>query len=188
MSAAPLVDWFSEFAQSLTDVERQAIHAWLNLGYLDIRNYQLTGLGDANVVKDEQNLGTALGKAVICQKPVYRGLSAVKWRPDAMEYLKNRINGDEVHELLCHDSASLIEDIGRAFTRTGPDDEEHNLSVFLKIRPKTARYLAPFKHKAKDEGEVVLLCGSRYQRISAVRKPDPKPNLEFWELEFEEIV
>ena len=179
---------FNEFEQALTDDEKNAIKAWLGVRYEAIRTYQQTGVGDATVVQFERNLNTALAKAVICQKTVYRGLSAGNWRPDAIKYIRTILVGPETFKLPCHDSASVIESIGRAFTFTESDDEERHLAVLLKVQPKTARYLAPFQHEAKHEDEVVLLHETEYRRASAKRMSNPKPNLELWELELEEVV
>ena len=81
--------------QSLTDDERKAIEAWLGIWYEAIRYYQLTGSGDATVVQLEWNLGAALVKAVICQKTVYRGLSAGECKPDDIAYMRTIIEGPE---------------------------------------------------------------------------------------------
>lgn len=68
------------------------------------------------------------------------------------------------------------------------DDDERTLSVLLVISSVTGKYLKPFQHDAKDEGEVVLLRGSKYRRISAERQLDPKENLEYWIMQVEEIM
>jgi len=183
-----LEDQFSKFEKSLTDDERSAINAWLGTYYEAIRDHQMTGSGDETIVQLARNFDTALDKAVICQETVYRGLSGGEWRPRKIAYMRTIIEGPEVFTLPCHDSASVMENIGREFTRTEPDDDKQILAVLLKVRPKTARYLAPLEHKAKHEGEVVLLRGSKFIRTSAERKADPKPNLEFWELEVEQVV
>ncbi len=175
---------FKEFEKSLTKNERKAIQCWLGAFHESICCHQITRRGSADVAQYEQDLGTALTKAVICQKIVYRGLSAGNWRPDKIKYLKELIEGPATFKLPCHGSASMEESIGRGFTFTEPNDEERNLAVLLKVQPKTARYLAPFQHKYKDEKEVVLLRGSTFRRISKKKKPD----LEFWELDIEEII
>jgi hypothetical protein len=180
-------DQFKEFKQALSKGERDAIQRWLGIWYDYIRTYQRTGIGDTEVVEAERNLKSALNKAVVCKKTVYRGLSAGSWRPEEIAYMRNLVEGPNIYELPCHDSASVMESIGRAFTYIEPDDEERNMAVLLIAHPKTARYLAPFQHNAKNEGEVVLLQGTKFKRVTAVKKPDPKPNLEYWELQVEEI-
>lgn len=183
----PVENQFKEFEQALNDSEKEAIKKWLGIWYDSIRTFQKTGNSDKKIIQMEQNLTSALEKAVICQKTVYRGLSAGNWRPESIAYIRALIEGPVIIELSSHDSASVIEKVAREFTHTNINDEERNLSVLLKIKPKTARYLAPFQHKAMNEEEVVLLRGTKYKRIKALKQPDPKPDLEYWELEFEEI-
>jgi hypothetical protein len=182
---------FERFAESLTLEERAAVLQWLNVGYDIIRSFQSGGvipeyLSFQQVEALERHFSSALSKAVICTELVFRGLSAGSWRPEHIEFLRSLTHGPEEITLTSHDSATLSEEIGRDWCRIGPDDEERHLSVFLRIQPRTARYLAPFRHQPKDEGEVVLLKGTRYQRTSSRRLPDPKPGLEYWEVDLVE--
>ena len=179
---------FIDFEASLSDDERKAIEAWLGVWYERICMYQHSGEGDHVVVRLESNLRAALSKAVVCHRMIYRGLSDRFLCPDRQQYMRRLLLGPETFTLDCHASASVLREIGEGFTFTEPDDDERTLSVLLQISSKTGRYLKPFRHGAKDEGEVVLLRGSRYRRISAERKVNPKPNLEYWVMQVEEIV
>jgi hypothetical protein len=134
----------------------------MGVGYDLIRGFQLTGAGDEATRSLELAFSRALEKAVVCTEDVFRGLSAGDWRAEDIAYLRGVIGGPDPQTLQCHDSASYSSSIGRDYTRTGPDDEERHLAVFLTIRPRSARYLRPFKHDTKDEHEVVLLRGSQY--------------------------
>lgn len=183
-----MTECFHNFECSLTEAEKEAIQTWLNLGYESIREYQRTGTCYGNVAVVEQHLSHALTKAVVCMGTVFRGLSAGNWRPERMDYLRQLLDGPSVWVLPCHDSASELEKIGRGFTYTDSGDEKRHLAILCKIEVKTARYLAPFKHKDRDEGEVVLLKGTRYQRVRKRRLDDPASGLEYWELEWEEII
>jgi hypothetical protein len=179
---------FIDFEASLSDGERKAIEAWLGVWSESICIYQRSGEGDQVVVRLESNLRAALSKAVVCRRIIYRGLSDRFLSPDRQQYMRRLLLGPEIFTLDCHASASVLREIGEGFTFTEPDDDERTLSVLLQTSSKTGRYLKPFRHGAKDEGEVVLLRGSRYRRIFAERKADPKPNLEYWVMQVEEIV
>lgn len=179
---------FIDFEASLSDDERKAIKAWLDVGYEGICMYQRSGKGNQVVVQLESNLRKALSKAVVCHRIIYRGLSDKLLCPDRQRYMRRLLLGPETFTLDCHASASVLREIGEGFTYIEPDDGERTLSVLLQISSKTGRYLKPFRHDSKDEGEVVMLCGSRYRRISAERKANPKPNLEYWVMQVEEIV
>lgn len=181
-------DPFINFKKSLSQDEKMSIKSWLGVGYDLIRHYQLTGQGESRTIECAHNFKTALQKAVICNETVYRGVSAGNWRADHIQYIRAFIESPTCVTIKSHESASVFKNIGKAFTFTDPCDEERNLAALLIIKPITARYLAPFKHEAKDEGEIVLLSGTKFNRISAKRLPDPKENLEFWELEFEEVI
>jgi hypothetical protein len=179
---------FEKFAESLTLEESAAVRQWLNVGYDIIRGFQSEGgipehLSFQQVEALERYFSNALSKAVVCTEMVFRGLSIGNWRPERIEFLRGLIHGPEEITFPSHDSATLSEEIGRDWCRIGRDDEERHLSVFLRVQPRTARYLVPFKHLAKDEEEVVLLKGARYRRISRRRLPDPKLGLEYWEVD-----
>lgn len=120
-------DAFTEFERSLTltEKERNAVAAWLGLRYEDIRSYQRTGEGSQEIVGLESHLSNALAKALVCRKTVFRGLSAGNCRPERMAYLNKLLHDQEVIQLPCHDSATVSEEIGRAFTFTGTDVNDH---------------------------------------------------------------
>jgi ADP-ribosyltransferase exoenzyme len=179
---------FTLFRSSLNHDEHQAINGWLGLYYEDICVYQRTGEGDERVIKVEKNLNSALSKAVICHHAVYRGLSDKCFCPDRQQYIRELINGNETFVLDSHASASVVKEIAKGFTFTDPDDDDRTLSLLLQISSRTGRYLKPFQHKAGDEGEVVLLRGSKYRRIFAKRQADPKINHEYWIMQAEEII
>ena len=154
----------------------------------DMCNEMRSGEGDHAVVHLEHNLCAALSKAVVCRRIVYRGLSDRFLSPDRQQYMRRLLFAPVTFTLDCYASASVLREISEGFTFTEPDDDERTLSVLLQISSQTGRYLKPFRHEAKDEGEVVLLRGSRYRRISSERKANPKPNLEYWVMQVEEIV
>jgi hypothetical protein len=167
---------FTLFRSSLNHDEHQAINGWLGLYYEDICVYQRTGEGGERVIKVEKNLNSALSKADKC------------FCPDRQQYIRELINGNETFVLDSHASASVVKEIAKGFTFTDPDDDDRTLSLLLQISSRTGRYLKPFQHKAGDEGEVVLLRGSKYRRIFAKRQADPKINHEYWIMQAEEII
>jgi hypothetical protein len=182
---------FDRFKESLPPEERAAVLQWLNVGYDVIRGFQNTGdipeyLSFQQVESLERHFSSALSKAIVCAEMVFRGLSAGNWRPEHIEFLRGLTHGPEEITLTSHDSATVSEDMGRCWCRTGPDDEERHLSVLLIVQPRTARYLAPFTHRAGNEEEVVLLKGTRYLRTSSRRLPDPRPGQEYWEVDLVE--
>jgi hypothetical protein len=184
---------FIDFKKSLTPEEDQAILAWIDMKYKDICQYQLAGIGDTEIIQIEHNLSIALQKAVICHRILYRGLSDRDLfdqgvSPKKQQYLKQLLFGPEIFPLDSHASASTNKEIGEAFTYTAPDDPERTMSILLEISSKTARYLKPFEHSAKDEGEVILLRGSKYRRMSVEPQADPKSNHKYWVIQIEEIV
>jgi hypothetical protein len=161
---------FEKFAESLTREERTAVYQWLNVGYDIIRGFQNEGnISERWFLQQvealERNFSSALSKAIVCTEMVFRGLSTGNWRRNRVEFLRRLIHGPEEITLTSHDSATLSEEVGRDWCQINPDDEERHLSVFLKVQPRTARYLAPFIHQAGDEEEIVLLKGTRYRRI-----------------------
>jgi hypothetical protein len=179
------------FVAQLTAEEKKAIEWWLNVGAAVLRPYQLDGLIPANSSAAEMSaledrLNRALAKAVVCRGIVFRGLSASVWRPEAMDYLGELVTGRGEIVLRSHDSATYSEQMGREWCRTEVDDDPRDLAVLLRIESLTSRHLAPFVHRHKDEQEVVLLKGSRYQRVATRRLPDPKINLTYWEVDLTE--
>ena len=182
---------FEKFAESLTPEERAAVCQWLNVTYDIIRGFQIEGCIPEHLLPQQvevlgRHFSAALAKAVVCTETVFRGLSAGNWRPKHIDFLHWLIHDPQEITFPSYDSTTLSEEIGRAYCRTGPDDEERHLSVFLRVQPLTARYLAPFKYKAKDEEEVVLLKGARYKRTNSQRLTDPKLGLEYWEVDLVE--
>lgn len=113
------MDEFERFEQSLTPAEREATHAWLGVWGEAIRDHQLNDGGCDRTCRYELNFSTALGKAVTCTDPVFRGLSTSNnnWRPERIDFLRGLIKGPEEYTLEAHASASTQEEIGRAFTR-----------------------------------------------------------------------
>ena len=130
---------------------------------------------------------SALSKAVVCTQIVYRGMSAGHWRPERIRFLRELVDGSEFITFASHDSATVSEVIGRSFCRTANEDEERDLSVLLRISPRTARFLAPFSHRACDEFEVVLLKGARYHRTAVRRLDAGRPGQEFWGVDIREL-
>jgi hypothetical protein len=185
---------FENFAESLTPEESAVVRFWLNMGYQIIQAFQMDGSvpkghSSQHMEPLERQFSSALAKAVVCTETVFRGLSAGgAWevRPGSMVFLSRLIHSPQGISFPSHDSASLLEEIGRGHCYIDPEDEERRLAVLLRVQPRTARYLAPFTHKAKDEEEVVLLKGARYRRTSSRRLPDPKPGLEYWEVDLVE--
>ncbi|MEO1143996.1 MAG: hypothetical protein AAFY26_00125 [Cyanobacteria bacterium J06638_22] len=187
---------FITFESSLNKDEIKAIRAWLGVWYESICNYQRMGeVGNTyidnlrcTVAEIENNFSAALSKAVSCQCTVYRGISDRFLCPNRQKYIRQLLHGSEIFLLDSHASASIFREIGESFTYTAPDDDERTLSVLLEVSSITGKYLKPFQHAARDEGEVVLLRGSKYRRISAERQMDPKDNLEYWIMQVEEII
>jgi hypothetical protein len=187
-------DPFAAFAASLTPDERVAIERWQGVHYESLRWYQLTGeipCGSTAVemAAFEHAFSSALRKAVVCREPVFRGLSAGRWRPERIDYLFSLVSGTSEIVLRSHDSASRNEARARDWCFLNPaDKEERHLAVFLRITPLSARYLAPFLHQAGDEEEVILLKGTIYERISARQIPSGRDGLDYWEIELVEQV
>jgi hypothetical protein len=186
---------FEEFAESLTPEESAAIRYWLDkMGHLFIREFQMDGTVPPGATFQqmearERYFSQALAKAVICTKTVFRGLSAggvTELTSDSMNFLRRLICGPEETIFPSHASASLSEEMAREFCNLDPKDEKRSLAVLLRIQPRTARYLAPFTHTTMDEKDVVLLKDTRYRRTSRRPMPDPKPELEYWEVELVE--
>ena len=187
----PSPEDFARFADSLTRGEKAAVEAWLGMGAVVLREFQLYGSVPPQISRQEmaavqEDFGRAMAKAVLCTQVVFRGLSAGRWRPEAAEYLSSVIHGRETFSIATYDSATASESIGRAFCRLEPDDEERHLAVLMLIRPMTARWLRPFVHRALDEGEVILMKGTHYRREAVRRLPNPKDGLEFWEVDLVE--
>lgn len=181
----------ARFAESLTPGEKAAVEAWLGMGAVVLRAFELCGSVPPQMTREEMaviedDFRRAMAKALLCRQLVFRGLSAGRWRPEAMEYLFSMIQGRETFSIATYDSATASESIGRAFCRLEPDDEERHLAVLMRIRPMTARWLRPFVHRALDETEVVLLKGTHYRRQAVRRLPDPKEGLELWEVDLVE--
>jgi hypothetical protein len=177
-------DDFQQFAERLTEADRRAIKWWLDIGSLFLRQYQMdgslpSGVSQAEMDSMEEAFSGALAKAVVCRELVFRGLSASRLLPPELAYVQSFIHGPSEIIISTHDSATLSEDMGRSYCRL---DEPKDLAVLLRIRTLTARYLRPLAHKAKDEKEVVLLKGTHYRRDAATRLSDPRPGLEFWEV------
>lgn len=185
---------FERFAESLSPDESAAVRRWLNMEYQIIQAFQMDGSVPEGYSYQkakalECHFSRALAKAVFCTETVFRGLSAGgDWevRPGSMDFLSRLIHGPEEISFSTHDSASLSEGIGRGHCYIDPEDQPRRLSVLLRVQPRTARYLAPFRHKAKDEEEVVLLKGARYRRTGSRRLPDPKPDLAYWQVDLVE--
>ena len=167
---------FEQFRERLTEDETIAIRMWLGGHYKRIRAYQLGwstpshfvngGIEIADLssgIKDiaflEKSFTSALSKAVKCTEIIFRGLWANNIRPERIEHLRSWFEGCGEITIHSHDSASISEKIGRSWTK-GPDEKYPDLSVLLRIKPKTARYLEPFRHKTCDEFEVVTLKDS----------------------------
>jgi hypothetical protein len=185
---------FERFAESLSPEESAVVRYWLNMGYQIIQAFQMDGsvpegYSYQQVKALERHFSSALAKAVVCTETVFRGLSAGgHWevRPGSMDFLSRLIHGPQEISFPTHDSASLSEEIGRGHCYIDPEDQPRRLSVLLRVRPQTARYLAPFRHQAKDEEEVVLLKGARYRRTGSRRLLDPKSDLEYWQVDLVE--
>jgi hypothetical protein len=188
----PSPDDVARFADSLTVSEMRALEAWLGMGSTIFREYHLHGalpstLTPEAMVAIQDDFRSALAKAPLCRQVVFRGLSAGRWRPDAMEHLFSIVRGPDAFSLATYCSATASETIGRSFCRTEPEDEERNLAVLIRVQPVTARWLRPFVHSAVDEEEVVLLRGTQYRRVAVRRLPEPKESLEYWEVDLEEV-
>jgi len=184
---------FEVFRQSLTCEEREAIEKWQGSWDKIIRSYQIEGeLPDPSIASEEavtdlvRNFTQAIGKALVCRGPVFRGLSASRYCPKCISYLRFLIAGPDELSFPSHDSASVDEQIARGFCMTEVDDMEKHLAVLLRIDSLTSRFLKPFVHKHKDEGEVVLLKGAKYRKVKTRRSPDPKNGLEYWEVDLVE--
>jgi hypothetical protein len=187
-----LLPEFDLFADSLTKSEKAAVLQWLNVGYDLIRNYELSGnipqgFTELQVSSLVEDFTKAIQKAVVCTQTVYRGLSAGNWRPGSIRFLRELVSGAECFTFVSHDSATFCEAMGYSFCRTTNEDEERDLSVLLRISPRTARYLAPFKHSTCNEFEVVLLKGARYHRTVACRIDAERPGQEFWAVDIREL-
>ena len=187
---------FDRFKERLLPEECSAVKGWLNnISHEIIRDFQIDGSVPhgrtfQQIEAFERHFSSALAKAVVCKETVFRGLSAGGCFFDAgtgsMNFLRCLIDGPEEIIFPSHASASLSEEIGRGHCHIDPEDQPRRLSVLLRIQPRTARYLAPYTHKPKDEEEVVILKGTPYRRTNRRRLPDPKPGLEYWEVELVE--
>jgi hypothetical protein len=135
----------------------------------------------------ERNFSRALEKAVVCRETVYRGLSAGTWCPERIAYLRELIHGPDEYTIPTHDSASTLRRVASERTYSRKEDEERNLSILLKVPPCTARYLRPLTHKHGDEAEVVLIAGTKYVKRRVVQLPNPKPELELFEICCDEV-
>lgn len=187
-----LLPEFDLFADSLTESEKSAVLKWLNVGYDLIRNYQLSGNIPQAFAKSQvailvEDFTKALQKAVVCTQTTYRGLSASNWRPESIRFLRGLVAGPECITFASHDSATICEAIGHSFCCTANEDDEKNLSVLLRISPRNARFLAPFKHHTCDEFEVVLLKGARYNRTAVRRLDAERTGQEFWGVDIREL-
>src|SRR4030081_3449003 len=96
LPSAPAAEDLERFASQLTPDEREAIMGWLNVGADVLRPYQLQGVvpphsSAAAMASFEDSFNRALAKAIVCKGPVFRGLSASRWRPQSMDYLKSLI-------------------------------------------------------------------------------------------------
>ncbi|MBW7988775.1 MAG: hypothetical protein FVQ84_01965 [Planctomycetes bacterium] len=179
---------YEQFPDNLTEEEKKAIRMWLGVYHEDIRLYQLcgvcpNGMSKAEIGSLETRFSSALSKAVLCAEIVFRGLWATNLRTERIKHIRSWIEGCKETTIHSHDSATISEEIGRSWAE-GPDCENPNLSVLLRIKSRTARYIEPFQHAHCNEFEVVMLKGSSYRRTRATKV---KSANEFWEIDLEEI-
>lgn len=189
-----LADFFADQCErwkgSLSEKESKSVRAWMGVQYDSIRAFQRgKNAEDPGIAAIEASLSSALSKAVACRAHVYRGLSASveSWQKGSLEYLQGLIDGPEVFTTDSHDSATTDLEVGRSYTRIGPEDESRDLSVLLCIRSLTARHLYPFEHEHKDELEVVLLRGTTYRRRAVRYRGEPRCGQRYYEVDLEEV-
>jgi hypothetical protein len=187
--SVPSPSYSRRFKQKLTQPQKDAIERWLGIHYATMRQYQIHGC----VPPDRQEVKTwvqdfteaLLNSDFICRQMVFRGLAANEDQHDRIEYLNSLLTMPNELMFPSHDSASWCEKIGRSFL-TGPPDERPSLAVLLRIKPLTARFLRPFRHKAKNEYDVVLLQGARYRKSTPRKLYDAQNGGGHWEIDLEE--
>jgi hypothetical protein len=181
-----------DFRSSLTDAEVATIEWWLDLGSRFLREHTdtgalLPGWSASQYVEKSSQLDSALAKAPVYSGVLYRGAAGSQLWPEYVGELRRLVHSTEDFAVSRHLSASISKDIGCGHCFLEPEDPSREISVLFVLRVTSARLLAGFVHRAKDEQEVVIIRGSRFRRIETRRLPSPRPNQEFWRIELEQV-
>lgn len=141
-----------EWKETLTQTEQEAMRGWGSSGYIDIREFQRTGMGLPRIKKYTKALESAMQKDGAYNGTTYRGLAHLD--PKAM----NAVRNSKVITLDATTSATKDFKIAADFARGSGKGN----SIIFDIKTKTGVDYGTFSVK---ESEVLLHKGASYRVV-----------------------
>lgn len=153
-----------QWAKQLSAPERSTLELWQQLGYKEVRAYELTGkIGSPATKQMSQYLNQALDKAPMYDGTVYRGLANLSDETFRAIVEKQTIS------LEATSSASTKRWIAEKFARKSTKGN----AVVLEIRNKTGVNISNVSlSRFRHEGEVIMRKDSKYRVISIVKQKE----------------
>ena len=110
----------SKFRERLSAPQSMAIEKWLNVGSEHLREYYALAPDERQNVDQAlkqfvKDLEDAVEQGYLYRGRAYRGLSAGKWRPQHIDYLRRLVDGEPEIVFDAPASASHVESIGRGW-------------------------------------------------------------------------